>query len=669
MEYKASFRHILIVFLFLFVSLQSALGGTVYVDANATGANNGSSWANAYIYLQDALTMTTNGDEIWVAVGTYKPTTDSNRAISFVMKSGVDIYGGFATFETSRDQRNFIDNQTILSGDLLNNDSDDIFDVPTRQDNTYHIIIGANNSTIDGFIITSGNAYGDNDKGAGIYNWQSNPKIVNCIFRSNGSWRFGEGGGIYNYQSSPMIKKCTFNSNITGGKGAGIYNEANSCPDINDSSFNENISNFEGAGIFNGESNCPLITNCTFYANSSSADGGAICNILSSAIITDCTFTQNIAEYDGGGISNKGSSNPTITNCVFIKNRSESGGGGISNRNSNPVISKCSFIENESPPGGGGIQNKESNPLVTKCTFSKNNVSYGGGGMHNRDSMPVLVNCIFKENYASAPSEGAGGGILNEDSNTIVINSLFCRNVAAGSGGGILNVKSSPIIVNCTLIYNSTSPFSSGRGGGMFSNLESNPTLTNSIIWENTAPIGPQVFGPVNITYSDIEGGWTGSGNIDSEPLFVRIPNPGTDGYWGTTDDDYGDLRLLPRSPCIDLGDNNSVLADISDIDNDGNTTEHMPYDLDDHQRIVDGDCNSTSVVDMGSYEFAYLYLGDFAGGCDVDFADFAVLALAWLTEEDRAGYNSNCDIALPYDGAIDEKDLQVFTENWLLNK
>ena len=182
-------------------------------------------------------------------------------------------------------------------------------------------------------------------------------------------------------------------------------------------------------------------------------------------------------------------------------------------------------------------------------------------------------------------------------------------------------------------------------------------SVTNSCIQDTDANDG------------DIPFGGVANHNIDDNPRFVRDPNDGGDG-WGVGDnDDYGDLHLRLDSPCIDDGNNTAVPADTADIDGDGNITEPIPYDLDGHPRIVDGDCNSTSVVDMGAYEFAYLYLGDFAGGCDVDFADFAVLASAWLTEEGQAGYDSNCDIALPLDGKIDMKDLEVFTENWLLNK
>jgi hypothetical protein len=75
---------------------------------------------------------------------------------------------------------------------------------------------------------------------------------------------------------------------------------------------------------------------------------------------------------------------------------------------------------------------------------------------------------------------------------------------------------------------------------------------------------------------------------------------------------------------------------------------------------------NSTDVVDMGAYEFDWVYIGDFAGGCDIDFRDFAVFALAWLTEDGDLNYNSICGISIPADSFIDELDLNIFVKNWL---
>ena len=107
----------------------------------------------------------------------------------------------------------------------------------------------------------------------------------------------------------------------------------------------------------------------------------------------------------------------------------------------------------------------------------------------------------------------------------------------------------------------------------------------------------------------------------------------------------------------------------ILDLDNDANIVEPIPFDLDGRPRFADGDCNTTKIVDMGAYEFSWIYIGDFAGGCDVDFVDFAYLALTWLKEDGDLGYDDLCDISIPADAIIDEYDLEIFTDNWLAGK
>ncbi|HWZ86999.1 MAG TPA: hypothetical protein VN032_12405, partial [Thermoanaerobaculia bacterium] len=95
-----------------------AEAGVIFVNGAATGANNGSSWANAYVSLQSGLTAAGSSDEIWVAAATYKPTATIDRTISFALKNGVGVYGGFNGTETQRSQRNPAVNVTILSGDI-----------------------------------------------------------------------------------------------------------------------------------------------------------------------------------------------------------------------------------------------------------------------------------------------------------------------------------------------------------------------------------------------------------------------------------------------------------------------------------------------------------------------------------------------------------------------
>jgi hypothetical protein len=267
--------------------------------------------------------------------------------------------------------------------------------------------------------------------------------------------------------------------------------------------------------------------------------------------------------------------------------------------------------------------------------------------MYNWSSSPTVTNCTFSGNSADF-----GGGMSNRDcSSPTVTNSTFSGNSASTDGGGMLNSSSS-----------------------------SSPTVTNCILWGNTASDGNEIAlfssSTIDVNYCDVQGGGAGiyndgsgtinwgSGNIDADPCFVDANGP--DGTIGTEDDN---LRLSPDSPCIDAGDNNSVPADTADLDNDGNTAEPIPWDLDGRGRFADGDCNTTIIVDMGAYEFAWVYIGDFAGGCDVDFIDYSVFALAWLTEDGQGQYNPICDIGFPADSFIDGKDLKIFNDNWLAGR
>ena len=152
------------------------------------------------------------------------------------------------------------------------------------------------------------------------------------------------------------------------------------------------------------------------------------------------------------------------------------------------------------------------------------------------------------------------------------------------------NVGYSPTVINCTFTGNSASY----DGGGMY-NGSSSPRLSNAILWGNTpAQIYNSSSTPV-VTYSDVQGGYPGTGNLDADPLFVRSPSPGGDGAWGTSDDDYGDLRLQLTSPAIDAGDNAAVPAGVF-------------TDLGGHVRFVevlsvpDSGHGSPPIVDVGAY-------------------------------------------------------------------
>ena len=120
----------------------------LYVQADAAGAGDGTSWADAYNTLQDALTVAVPGSEIWVAAGTYVPGGPGDRTATFQLRTGVGIYGGFAGTEASRDERDPAAHEAILSGDLNGNDREviepsELMNDTTRSENCFHVVTGS----------------------------------------------------------------------------------------------------------------------------------------------------------------------------------------------------------------------------------------------------------------------------------------------------------------------------------------------------------------------------------------------------------------------------------------------------------------------------------------------------------------------------------------------
>ena len=234
----------------------------IYVDVDSYPFHDGTTWQRAFAELQDALDIASSGNEIWVAEGTYKPGTQ--RGDSFVLIENTAIYGGFRGYqsetepgETSVEERNLARNKTILSGDIDDNDNGWI---PSAS-NCYHVVTGANNSIVDGFVIAGGvadytdnlggggmlnngvtavevrnchflcNNAGDTHHGGAIFNDNTDIELINCLFVGNTAAKFndgtavidyGYGGAVYiNYGSTSLIN-CTLADNMAG-LGGGIY--------------------------------------------------------------------------------------------------------------------------------------------------------------------------------------------------------------------------------------------------------------------------------------------------------------------------------------------------------------------------------------------------------------------------------------------------------------
>ncbi len=213
-----------------------------------------------------------------------------------------------------------------------------------------------------------------------------------------------------------------------------------------------------------------------------------------------------------------------------------------------------------------------------------------------------------------------------------------------------------PKITNCTF-YANTAVL---EGGGLSNHdsVQPSPKLFNCIMREN---LPDQIHNvnvpPLTVRYSNVQGGWPGAGNIDSDPQFV---DPGN-----------GDYRLQPGSPCIDAGHNWAVPPDASDVDGDGDVQELTPLDLDGNPRFnadptdFDSGCGVPVVVDMGAYEFQFdsangVRLGDLDGDGDVDVTDFLDLLGNWGPCSEAC-----CLPDLNLDGTVGVADFLLLLGNW----
>ena len=587
-----------------------------YVDDDAPGANNGSSWNNAFNNLQDALTAAEAYTEIRAAQGIYKPDlgagiTPGDRTATFQMKNNVTIKGSYAGCgQPEPNERDIELYETILSGDL---NGDDAPDFANNAENSYHVVTGSatdETAVLDGFTVTAGNA-------SGIYS------DANSI-----------GGGMYSDSGSPTVTRCAFTLNAATCAG----------------------------GMANWQNSNPTVSNCTFMENWGRSFGG-MWNSHSHPTVTGCAFDRNASASSGAGMQNT-HSDPTVTDCTFNANSTgEHGyGGGMHNMWSHPAVTGCTFANNSAPRGAGMRNHQGSSPIVANCTFTGNAADYGGGMANDNDCRPTIVNCTFTDNSADCE----GGGMYNHDNITTVTNCLFRTNTANKyGGGGMYNSSSNLTITNCTFVENMAHNYG---GGGMYNHGWGATTvmLNNCIFWANLADTGPQIMitrgkhapesATVTVHYSDFQGGtegiyvaypdchlYWGEGNIDVGPLFI--------------DSADGDYHLLPGSPCIDAGDPDYV-------------AEPDETDLDGRPRVIGGR------IDMGAYEFNHIPVAD-AGPDETAYA--GADGMAKVTLDGAGSYDEDEQpltykwslktdgeiVPLPGDGIVNLRDFAALAKKW----
>jgi hypothetical protein len=533
-------RSLLFLISVVLLSGSTAAQTVRYVDADATGAADGSSWAEAFVHLQGALAVAAAGDEVWVAEGTYRPTDGgpdpTDRDASFVLPSGVRTYGGFDGTETTRDERDWEAHPTVLSGDI---------GAPGDfSDNAFHVVTasGVDASTVlDGFTVSGGYGNGANprNRGAGIYGVDAslvvrNVRIVeNRVVQTDG---FGGGGGVF----------------------------------------------FEGVGALRFE-------RVAFERNGGNAIGGGLWLLGEGGAASEAEVIRRHGAHLADADHDVG-----VSHIDVAERRAEGrrlGSGGLS-----AALREVSFAENTGSFGGAMKVERATLEMVVG-TFERNAAQAAGGGVHSTLVAGDFVNVTFRGN-TSAPDEfiSGGGGVIDSGSSLDFTNVTFTGNVGRLGGGLTLGGGTTSVLTNVMFTANE----SPGEGGGIRVSSGSNALLRNVVLWGNDDEIALRA-GTATLNHALVEGGCpsevTCEALLDADPLFARGPDPGPDETWGTGDDDYGDLRLQVGSPAVDFGLTSFLPLDTFDLDADGDIAEPLPVDLAGEPRVVGAS------VDLGAYE------------------------------------------------------------------
>ena len=600
----------------------------VFVDADGGDDDaTGASWRDAKQSLVAALAVAGNNDcEVWIAAGTYYASLDDEPMDALTLFEDARVYGGFAGGETELEERDWVANPVVLSGDIGDEGEDD--------DNSFHVVRGADGARLDGVTVRGGRATDPAALigGGGLLVEAGSMTVAHCIFTDNESGDGpppaagaagldgGPGGAIGFVGDDLTIEDCTFDANIAGDGSDGLTIGGDGGPGsavafdgatltITDSTFTNNVAGDGGEGGIGGP-----------------GGGGAVGFEGEALTIEGSTFEGNTAGAGGEGLGAKGIGG-------------DGGQGGAINARGGAIrITDTQFVGNAAGAGDPG-------------TSAGGNGGFGGAVAITSYASLTIDHCDLDDNHAGLPGAGnnadgiAGfGGALYVAADTgdaVVAHSTFFGNTAGssevnlGGAGGAVALLPSPtgmdqgstLMIHCTMAGNEASGGgalylrSKGAGavdvtgcafggnaaiaGGAVFYESAAPegdvasTVRNSILWGDDAMVAPEVESSpgvpedpivqLRLSYGVFEGGCVdglaftcGDAMIDVDPQYADVA--------------AGDLEAL-AAEIADVGDASVLPADSLDLDDDADTDEAWPFDLDDGPRVVG------KALDLGAYE------------------------------------------------------------------
>lgn len=361
-----------------------ASGDVIFVDAGSGSATqNGASWATPFHALGPALSAAAANDQIWVAKGTYKPS--GGQTASFLLKTNVDLFGGFENGDDSIGDADPIANPTILSGE--------IGFAFINADNCQHVVKGAAVSgvLIDGFSIIEGFADGsipDSDGGAALFS-SSTVEFQRCRFEINHA--AGSGGAVGIFNSTVSFDRCIFLSNSAETFGGAVSANAGTAHLVNCRVLGNHAEN-GGGGVFGHVDSQLMLTNVAFSGNDAGSLGGAVAT-HDVVTIRHCSFGGNTSDAGADGLHLDVGSSGTVANCALGQN----GTSDLHNDGAATITHTC-VSSGAAPPGAGNLV---ANPKFRHLAGDDGVAGTEDDNLRLRGDSP----CIDHGNTAAIPTD------------------------------------------------------------------------------------------------------------------------------------------------------------------------------------------------------------------------------------------------------------------------